>query len=116
MNLTPNAFTLLASATFALLALHSHAAVSDFTRTDVADWNGREGVTFVRWFKSGTPRGFAYAFVVNNSPIARPVAFDFGGRKPKSCRIVDGTRTDVEIEFPSALPPHSFLLVEFGCP
>ena len=50
-------------ATFlALFALNSPAAVSDFTRTDVADWNGREGVTFVRWSKSGTPRGFAFAF------------------------------------------------------
>ena len=46
----------------ALFALNSPAAVSDFTRTDVADWNGREGVTFVRWSKSGTPRGFAFAF------------------------------------------------------
>ena len=51
-------------ATFlALFALNSaSAAVSDFTRTDIADWNGREGVTFVRWSKSGTPRGFAFAF------------------------------------------------------
>ncbi len=50
-------------ATFlALFALSASAAVSDFTRTDVPDWNGREGVTFVRWSKSGTPRGFAFAF------------------------------------------------------
>ena len=57
----------------------------------------------------------AAAFLVNDSPVARPVAFDFGGRKPKSCRIVDASRTDVEIAFPSTLPPHSFLLVEFDC-
>ena len=57
----------------------------------------------------------AGAFLVNDSPVARAVAFDFGGRKPKSCRIVDASRTDVEIAFPSTLPPHSFLLVEFDC-
>ena len=56
----------------------------------------------------------AAAFLVNDLPVARPVALNFGGRKPKSCRIVDGTRTDVEIEFPSTLTPHSFLLVEFA--
>ena len=60
------------------------------------------------------PQGAA-VFLVNDSPVARPVAFDFGGRKPKSCRIVDASRTDVEIAFPSTLPPHSFLLVEFDC-
>lgn len=45
-----------------LAAASATAAVSDFTRTEVSDWNGREGVTFVRWSKSGTPRGFAFAF------------------------------------------------------
>ena len=54
----------LASILLALLALDfsASAAVSDFTRTAVADWNGREGVTFVRWSKGGTPRGFAFSF------------------------------------------------------
>ncbi|MBP5544642.1 MAG: phosphodiester glycosidase family protein, partial [Kiritimatiellae bacterium] len=45
-----------------LAAASATAAVSDFTRTEVSDWNGREGVTFVRWSKGGTPRGFAFAF------------------------------------------------------
>ena len=45
-----------------LAAASATAAVSDFTRTEVTDWNGREGVTFVRWSKGGTPRGFAFAF------------------------------------------------------
>ena len=53
---------LFASIIIAQLALTASAAVADFTRTEVANWNGREGVTFVRWSKSGTPRGFAFAF------------------------------------------------------
>ncbi|MBR4612417.1 MAG: phosphodiester glycosidase family protein, partial [Kiritimatiellae bacterium] len=44
------------------LDVTASAAVSDFTRTEVSDWNGRDGVTFVRWSKGGTPRGFAFAF------------------------------------------------------
>jgi hypothetical protein len=56
----------------------------------------------------------AAAFIVNDSPVAQPVAFAFGGRKPKSCRIVDAKRTDVEITFPSTLLPNSFMLVEFA--
>ena len=56
----------------------------------------------------------AAAFIVNDSPVAQPVAFDFGGRKPKSCRIVDAKRTDVEITFPFTLLPNSFMLVEFA--
>ena len=46
----------------ALAAASAAAAVSDFTRTDIVDWNGREGVTFVRWSKGGTPRGIAFVF------------------------------------------------------
>ena len=60
------------------------------------------------------PATGAAAFLVNDSPEARPVAFDFGGRKPAACRIVDAKRTDAEIPFPATLPPHSFLLVEFA--
>ena len=51
-----------AIAAAALAAASATAAVADFTRTEVPNWNGREGVTFVRWSKSGTPRGFAFAF------------------------------------------------------
>ena len=51
-----------ATAAVALAAASAAAAVADFTRTDIPDWNGREGVTFVRWSKGGTPRGFAFAF------------------------------------------------------
>ncbi|MBR0056287.1 MAG: phosphodiester glycosidase family protein, partial [Kiritimatiellae bacterium] len=41
-----------------------HAAVSDFTRTAVPNWNGREGVTFVRYVSkdSGKVYGSAFAF------------------------------------------------------
>ncbi len=54
----------------------------------------------------------AAIFIVNDSPGAQPLAVDFGGRKPISCRIVDAKRTDAEIALPDTLPPHSFLLVE----
>ena len=56
--------------------------------------------------------------VLDNAPSmqlsATELNFDFGNRKPKSCRIVDANRTDAEIVFPSTLPPNSFMLVEFA--
>ena len=61
-----------------------------------------------------TKRPQAAACIVNDSPVAQPVAFDFGGREPKSCRIVDAKRTDAETALPSTLPPNSFMLVEFA--
>lgn len=64
--------------------------------------------------RSGGRIPTAAAFLVNDSPEARPATFDFGGRKPVSCRIVDAARTDAEIPFPAILPPHSFMLVEFA--
>lgn len=53
------------------------------------------------------------ALIVNDSPGSRPFTFDFGGRKIKRCRIVDASHTDEETDFPSVLPPASFMLVEF---
>ena len=61
-----------------------------------------------------SPQPTAAAFIVNDSPLPQPVVADFGGRKPVSCRIVDASRTDVEIDFTNTLPPHSFMLVEFA--
>lgn len=55
----------------------------------------------------------AVAFIVNDLPEACIIKFDFGGRKPKFCRIVDARRTDAKIALPFTLPPNSFLLVEF---
>ena len=83
---------------------------------EVADGQGTDGLWAVaakgRDGSAKSPQ--AAAFIVNDSPTAQSVAFAFGNRKPKSCRIVDATRTDAEIVFPSTLPPNSFMLVEFA--
>ena len=61
----------------------------------------------------------AAAFAVNDSPHERTVTFDLGGRKPVSCRVVDGDRTDEELDIPYDIPsectltPHSIMLVTF---
>ena len=61
----------------------------------------------------------AAAFVVNDSAKARTVTFDVGGRRPVSCRVVDGDRTDEGMDIPDPLPtecaltPRSFMLVTF---
>ncbi len=44
-----------------------HAAVSDFTRTAVPNWNGREGVTFVRYVSKDSSKVYGSAFVFDLS-------------------------------------------------
>ena len=61
-----------------------------------------------------TTSGRAAAFIVNDSPKPCRLDADFGGLTPVSCRIVDSSRTDVEIPLPDALPPHSLLLAQFA--
>ena len=78
-------------------------------KCDVDGGQGRDGL----WAVAAKGENGAAAFIVNDSENARPVKVDFGGRKPKTCRIVDGERTDAEIPFPDVLPPNSFVLVEF---
>ena len=53
--------------------------------------------------------------VANISGDSVLFAPDLGGRKVLSCRITDATRTDEEVSVPSALPPHSFVLLKVGC-
>ena len=50
----------------------------------------------------------------NISQKAVPFAPDLGGRKVASCRITDAARTDAEVQMPSELPPHSFVLLKTG--
>ena len=52
--------------------------------------------------------------VANISKNAVPFTPDLGGRKVLSCRITDATRTDAEIQMPSELPPHAFVLLKVG--
>ena len=52
--------------------------------------------------------------VANISKNAVPFAPDLGGRKVRSCRITDATRTDAAIPMPSELPPHAFVLLQVG--
>ena len=52
--------------------------------------------------------------VANISKKAVPFAPDLGGLKVKTCRITDAARTDAEIQMPSELPPHSFVLLKVG--
>ena len=55
----------------------------------------------------------AAALLVNPTGSFLPLECDFGGYRVKKCRIVDDTRADEQIDFPSALPPYSFVIVSF---
>jgi len=46
----------------ALAAMAARAAVSDFTATTVRNWNGREGVTFVRYVSKDSSKVYGSAF------------------------------------------------------
>ncbi len=56
-------------------------------------------------------QGRAAALLVNPTGSYLPLECDFSGYRVKKCRIVDDTRTDEQIDFPSALPPYSFVIV-----
>ena len=63
--------------------------------------------------------GSAALMVANDNDRWIPVSFEFGGLgssagtpKPR-CRRTDGENTDFPCDFPGALSPHSFLLMEF---
>ena len=49
------------------LALAAKASTSDFTRTAVPNWNGREGVTFVRYVSKDSNKVYGSAFVFDLS-------------------------------------------------
>ena len=51
------------------------------------------------------------AMVVNFDSKPQPLTLDLGGRNVTSCRIVDETRTWVDIAIPDTLPPYSFIAV-----
>ena len=50
-----------------VFALAANAATSDFTRTSVPNWNGREGVTFVRYDSKDSGKVYGSAFVFDLS-------------------------------------------------
>ncbi len=63
--------------------------------------------------------GSAALMIANDNDRWIPVSFEFGGLgssagtpKPR-CRRTDGENTDFTCDFPGALSPHSFLLMEF---
>ncbi len=61
VTLHSSLFTVLA------LAITAKAGTSDFTRTAVPNWNGREGVTFVRYVSKDSSRVCGSAFVFDLS-------------------------------------------------
>ena len=84
-------------------------------KCEVAGGQGKDGL----WVVAAKGEKGAAAFAVNDSPHERTVTFDLGGRKPVSCRVVDGDRTDEELDIPYDIPsectltPHSIMLVTF---
>ncbi len=59
---TPYRTILIVACSLALSGASLFASVNDFARSDIANFNGHEGVTFVRFSSGGTPHGFAFAF------------------------------------------------------
>ena len=85
-------------------------------KCEVVGAQGRGGL----WAVAAKGEKGEAAFVVNDSDKERTVTFDIGGsRRPVSCRIVDGDRTDEEVDVPYPLPtecvltPRSFMFVTF---
>ena len=84
-------------------------------KCEVAGGQGKDGL----WVVAAKGERGAAAFAVNDSPRERTVTFDLGGRKPVSCHVVDGDRTDEELDIPYDIPsectltPHSIMLVTF---
>ena len=84
-------------------------------RLEAAGGQGKDGL----WVEAAKGEKGAAAFAVNDSPRERTVTFDLGGRKPVSCHVVDGDRTDEELDIPYDIPsectltPHSIMLVTF---
>ena len=107
-----------AKAFYALKYFNSLYQLGRAVKCDVEGGQGADGLWCVAAKAVGRtrPQGepSAAALIVNDSTSPRLLSMDFGGRKPVSCRIVDGPRTDAEIPFPDTLPPHSFLLVELA--
>jgi hypothetical protein len=83
-------------------------------KCEVEGGQGAGGLWCVAASRAGRPRPDSAVFIVNDAPTPCQIAADFVGRKPVSCRIVDASRTDEEIDFTDTLPPHSFMLVEFA--
>ena len=52
----------------------------------------------------------AAVMMANDSDKAIPLRCDFQGRAVASCRITDNDRTDAAVDFPSELPPRSFIV------
>ncbi len=69
------------------LVLSARADTSDFTRTVTENYNGHEGVTFVRCAKSGTPRGFAFAFDLSKGYRLRAWLGDTGAKNAERATV-----------------------------
>ena len=50
-------------------------------------------------------------YIANTTGKDVPLSFDFGGKKPVSCKIVDEAHTYEDVELPAVLPKDSFLLI-----
>ena len=66
-------------------------------------------------FYAGVGSDRVAVFAANDSDEAVPFSLAIEGVRVASCRITDGTHTDVEAPVPSELPPHAFVVL-CGCP
>ena len=62
-------------------------------------------------FYAGVGSDRVAVFAANDSDEAVPFSLAIEGVRVASCRITDGTHTDVESPVSSELPPHAFVLL-----
>ena len=81
--------------------------LGDSVKTTVAFPRRNDGL----WATAARKGAKALVLVANPAGMFAPLACDFGKWNPVACRVTDDWRTDAEIGFPKALPPHAVLLV-----
>ena len=66
---------------------------------------------WVTWVAAARGKKDSVVVIAHTGDNEVPLALDLGGHKVRECRITDETRTNETVPLPSALPPHSILIV-----
>ena len=77
-------------------------------KTEVAASSSDKWVT---WVAAARGEKDSAVVIAHTDDKEVPLALDLGGRKVRECRITDETHTNEIVPLPSALPPHSILVV-----
>ena len=88
----------------ALAATAASAATADFTATTVRNWNGREGVTFVRYVSKDSSKVYGSAFVFDLSKGYRLKAWLGTSNQPNCAPAAVGAMAEAMLTSEGVLP------------